>query len=84
MKGLILLLVLAVAGCSNDNGTITFSEEGAAAARESEVKRGVARQALFRECMELAAKMPRQADDDVSDVVQECSTQAYYMTNFIK
>ena len=46
-------------------------------------KRGEARSTLFKECMELAAKMPRQADDDVSDVVGACSTEAMYMTNHI-
>jgi hypothetical protein len=46
--------------------------------------RGEARIPLFRECMELAAKMPRQADDDVSDIVQECGSQAYYMTNYLE
>ena len=45
--------------------------------------RGEARIALFRECMQLAAAMPRQSDDDVSDVVKACSTQALYMTNHI-
>lgn len=49
-----------------------------------EAKRGAARTGLFKECMELAAKMPRQADDDVSDIVDECSSQAWYMTNHIK
>lgn len=46
--------------------------------------RAEARIALFKECMELAAKMPRQADDDVADVVQACSNQAFYMTNHIQ
>lgn len=45
--------------------------------------RAEARIALFKQCMDMAAKMPRQSDDDVSDVVQECSNQAYYMTNYI-
>ena len=39
---------------------------------------------MFKECMGLAAKMPRQSDDDVSDVVSECSSQAYYMTNYLE
>lgn len=51
---------------------------------ETPPARAEARIALFKQCMELAAKMPRQADDDVSDVVQECSNQAWYMTNYIK
>ena len=47
-------------------------------------KQGEARVVLFRECMALAAKMPRQADDDVSDIVKECSTQAYYMSGYVR
>jgi len=42
---------------------------------------GELRHKLFVERMELAAKMPRQSDDDVGDVVSECSSQAYYMAN---
>jgi hypothetical protein len=49
----------------------------------SEARR-TARVVLFKECMELAAKMPRQADDDVADIVQECGSQSYYMTNAIQ
>ena len=40
---------------------------------------GKLRHQLFVQCMELSAKMPRQANDDVSDIVSECSYQAYYM-----
>lgn len=39
---------------------------------------------LFRECMQLAAAMPRQADDDVSDIVGECGTQSWYMSNVME
>jgi hypothetical protein len=46
-------------------------------------ERAEARIALFKECMEMAANIPRQSDDDVSDVVNACSTQAFYMTNHI-
>ena len=33
--------------------------------------------------MTLAANMPRQADDDVADIVNACSSQSWYMTNYI-
>jgi hypothetical protein len=46
--------------------------------------RGDARTALFKECMDLASKLPRQADDDVADIVNACSTQSWYMTNHIQ
>ena len=47
-------------------------------------KRGEARAALFKECMQLAATMPRQADDDVADIVNACATQSWYMTNHVQ
>jgi hypothetical protein len=46
--------------------------------------KGEARIELFKSCMDAAAKIPRQSDDDVSDIVDECSTQAYYMTNWMR
>ncbi len=39
----------------------------------------VVRRQLFKECMALAAKLERKADDDVADVVNACSTQSHYM-----
>jgi hypothetical protein len=42
---------------------------------------GELRHKLFVECMELSAKMPRQADDDVSDIVNACGNQSFYMAN---
>jgi hypothetical protein len=50
----------------------------------TEQKRIHARIDLFKECMQLAATLPRQADDDVSDIVDSCSTQAFYMTRSLK
>lgn len=47
-------------------------------------KRGEARTALFKDCMDLAAKMPRQSDDDVAEIVKACATQSGYMTNHIQ
>jgi len=72
MRIIMLIVIFVLTGCEIpvDNAIVA--------------KRIAARHALFNECMELAAKMPRQADDDVSDIVEECSTQAYYMTNAIK
>lgn len=42
---------------------------------------GKKRHELFVECMELAAKMPRQQDDDVGDIVDECTDSSYYLAN---
>ena len=44
---------------------------------------GEIRHSLFVECMELAAKMPRQSDDDVGDIVSACGSHAYYTANHI-
>lgn len=82
MRTLIVLASLALCACTG--GTFTPSEAASAAERASLAKRGAARTVLFKECMELAAKMPRQADDDVADVVSQCSTQAYYMTAYLE
>lgn len=65
------LMLLLVAGCSNE---IDQAKRHAT---------GETRHKLFVECMELAAKMPRQADDDVSDIVDECDSTAYYMANHL-
>jgi hypothetical protein len=42
------------------------------------------RHEYFVECMKLSAELKRQGDDDVSDVVEECSRQSYYMTNYLR
>lgn len=68
---IVVFAVVALAGCKSEIND------------ESTKKRGEARKELFVECMELAAKMPRQADDDVSDIVDECTSSSYYMTNYI-
>lgn len=46
--------------------------------------RGQVRLRIFKECMGLSAKITRQADDDVSDIVRACSNEAYYMSNHIQ
>ena len=46
--------------------------------------KGEARIELFKSCMGAAANIPRQSDDDVSDIVSECSSQSYYMTNWME
>jgi hypothetical protein len=79
---LIAALAVTLTGCTN--GAFTPTEEAEAAKRATDAKRGAAREALFVKCMELAAKMPRQSDDDVADVVQECSNQSSYMTNYVR
>lgn len=82
LLGASLLTAMLCAGC--ENGNITLTDEARAAEKAKVQKRGNARKELFVECMKLAAKMPRQADDDVSDIVDECTSSSYYMTNFIE
>jgi len=62
----VVTAVLILTGCTNDAGR--------------ERRAGEVRRELFVECMELAAKMPRQSDDDVADIVGECGSQSYYMS----
>ena len=47
-------------------------------------KRGQARIDLFKQCMEMAAKIERVDDDDVSDIVYACAAKADHMTFQIK
>lgn len=82
LLGASLLTALLCAGC--ENGNVTLTDEARSAEKAKVKKRGEARKELFVECMKLAAKMPRQADDDVSDIVDECTSSSYYMTNFIE
>ena len=63
---------------------LLFCAVSLSACNEIPKARGEARIALFEKCMEAASKIPRQADDDVSDIVSECSSQSYYMTNWIE
>ena len=44
---------------------------------------GKVRHALFVECMELSAKITRQSDDDVSNIVNECDSVAVYTSNHL-
>jgi len=82
MKTAILaILALTITGC--ENGNITLTKESTTYEKELRKEKGLARIALFKECMNLAANMPRQADDDVSDIVDECSQSSYYMTNYM-
>lgn len=76
MKYLIIVLILALVGCSSPEK----DKESDATMK----RRGDARQAAFVQCMELSAKIERKADDDVSDIVSECGHQSYYNTNYIQ
>ena len=73
MKTLFILFCLMLFGCSkpieDTDATVKL--------------RGDTRQTLFKECMELAVKMPRHSDDDVADIVSACGNQSYYLTNYL-
>ncbi|SDP69563.1 hypothetical protein [Desulforhopalus singaporensis] len=63
----VLLCLALIAGCAEE--------------KEKSSDYGKRRHELFTECMELASKMPRQSDDDVADVVSECTSASYYIAN---
>ena len=68
-KILVLTLCVAFVGCGE---------------RPSDAKRmeaGKLRHEIFKECMNLASKNPRNADDDVADIVESCDSYAYYTAN---
>ena len=79
---LVIILIILLIGC--ENGSIVLTKADRQSVKQLEAKVGIARIDLFVQCMELAAKMPRQADDDVSDIVAECSSVSHYMTNYMK
>jgi len=64
---LFAVLVLIITGCDNTTN------------RALEKEKADNRYRFFNECLELAAKIERKGDDDVSDIISECSSQAYYM-----
>ena len=69
MKKIILIIVmLCLMGCVPER-------------TDEDVKRGELRHELFVECMELAAKLPREQDDDVHKIISGCSSYAYYTSN---
>jgi hypothetical protein len=72
IKIIIILAIISMVGCKTTEESNALEE-----------KKGKARIELFKKCMELSAKITRQADDDVSDIVNECSQQSYYMTNHV-
>ena len=66
----IIILAALLGGCHSDSSATIE-------------KRGAARIDIFRECMALAAKLPRQSDDAVYKAIDSCGQQSYYMTNHI-
>lgn len=66
-----LLTVVLATGCTKERSP------------EKQHAHGELRHKLFVECMELSAKNVRKADDDVGDIVSECSSQSWYMANGI-
>lgn len=79
---LLVISILVLTGC--ENGNLTLTDKSRSNEKAKIKKRGDMRVVLFKECMALTALIPRQADDDVADIVKECSNQAFYMTNFIE
>lgn len=71
MRYLVSLLALALAGCFSDP----------VESDELKMQRAAIRLQVFKDCMELAAKSARQADDDVSDIVSACTTTAWSLSN---
>ena len=84
MTKTILITIFSVFLLSCEDGFLVFGEEQRDKVRNGVIKRNQARIELFKTCMKLASDVPRQMDDDVSDVVDSCSEKSHYMTNYIK
>lgn len=70
MKYLLLALLLVLStGCTDTK-------------KEAEI--GKLRYELFVKCMDMATKMPRQADDDVSDIIGKCDSVSYYQAQHLR
>ena len=76
------LIVMLIVGC--ENGQILMSAKDREKIKASKIATATKRHELFVECLELAAKIIRKGDDDVSDIVDECGTQSLYMANHFK
>lgn len=82
MRALTLLLAALLAGC--ENGTLAITDDQRAAVKAKTDERQQARKAAFADCMTLAAKLTRNSDDDVAEVVDECGREAYKQTYHIR
>jgi len=78
----LLLLALIMAGC--ENGQLVLSDEARQAEQDKVQKQGAVRRETFIQCMELAAMSGRQGDDDVSDIVESCSSYAKSLTYYVQ
>ena len=45
------------------------------------IEAGKLKHEIFKECMSLASANSRKGDDDVADIVESCSSYAYYTAN---
>ena len=78
----VILLSLLLVGCVD--GGIYLTEAGQQEAQRRATKRGDVRLKTFNGCMELASKMPRLADDNVSDIVDSCDTSSNHLTVYLR
>lgn len=72
---------LLISGC--ENGQLVFSGEERQEAKDGALAQATKRHELFVQCLELAAKIERKGDDDVSDIIHECGNQAKYLANHL-
>jgi len=78
----LLLMVLVLAGC--ENGELVLSDDARQAVKDGRERYSIARSAAFTHCMELAALNTRQGDDDVSDLISACGSQAHSLTVYLR
>ena len=72
----ILCIALLLSGCC-------VGDEQCEAVNDLKVKTGEMRKDIFENCMLMASKIERQGDDDVSDIIYQCDSVAYYQSNQI-
>ena len=72
MKLITILLCIIFSGC------MEYSE-----ILSSKNSSGIIRHTLFFQCMKLAARIPRQGEGNVANIIEECNSNAYYTSNHI-
>jgi len=77
MKALKIILVICTIFLAS--GCVPDGEK-----QQRHQRQGEAREKLFKECLVLAANITQQSDDNVAEVIAECSSQAYYMTTYLQ
>jgi hypothetical protein len=77
-----LTALFLLAGC--ENGQFVFTEQARKQVHEKFINQHEQQRLEFEKCMGLAAKIQRQADDDVSNIINECKYTSDELTSYLE